>query len=65
MPRAREREPRGDRRVPSRPVALKKKKKSTIVKLSCACTSWHEDTILMHITMTNTSTVQSNDGTCK
>lgn len=27
MPRAREREPRGDRRVPSRPVALEKEKK--------------------------------------
>lgn len=26
MPRAREREPRGDRRVPSRPVALEKEK---------------------------------------
>lgn len=31
MPRAREREPRGDRRVPSRPVALEKEKKNALL----------------------------------
>lgn len=31
MPRAREREPRGDRRVPSRPVALEKKKEKALL----------------------------------
>lgn len=31
MPRAREREPRGDRRVPSRPVALEKEKKKALL----------------------------------